>query len=392
MLFYSRQIGLQEDATIPMHYGARLTGKAGPYSIGLLDANTGDQNLEEGHAYPTDFLVARLKRNVLQRSSIGAIVTRRGPSVDGLSPNYAYGLDSNFVFFQNLTIDAYAARTDTPDRDDDATSYRGSLDYAGDRNGFRLERLHVGPGFNPEVGFLRREDIDRSYVQARFSPRPAGPSRIRKFLFEGSADYFESTAGVVETREFQGQVGLDFQNGEEWRLEVTNSYEYLDEPFEVTDATFIPVGGYHFTDVRTSLRLGPQHRITGNLAASHGQFYDGSRSEASFRGRIELSTKLAVEPGLSLNWIDLPVASYTSNLVSARVNYSISPRTIVSGLVQYNSEAGFITSSARFRWEYRPGSDLFLVYSEGRDTALPHARARLANQSVAVKFTKLFRF
>ncbi len=392
VLFYSRQIGLQDEATIPMRYGARLTGKAGPYSIGLLDTKTGEEDLEEGHAYPTDFLVARVKRNVLRRSAIGTIVTRRGPSVDGLSASYAYGLDGNFVFFQNLTVDAYVAGSDTPGRDGDATSYLASLDFAGDRHGVRLERLHVGPGFNPEVGFLRREDIDRSYVQARFSPRPAGSSRIRKFLFEGSADYFESTAGVVETREFQGQVGLDFENGDEWRLEVTSNYEHLDEPFEITEGSFIPVGGYHFTDARMSVRLGAQHRITGNVSGAHGQFYDGSRSEVSFRSRVDLTASLAVEPGLSFNWIDLPGAAYRSDLVSARVTYSMSPRMIASTLVQYNSEAGFVSSSARFRWEYRPGSDVFLVYSEGRDTALPHARARLANQSVAVKFTRLFRF
>lgn len=392
VLFYSRRIGLQEDETIPMHYGARLTGKAGPYSIGFLDAGTGERALEEGHAYATNFLVARVKREILQRSSIGAIFTRRGPSEDGLSPNYAFGLDGNFIFLQNLTLDAFVARTETPGLDGDATSYLGALDYTGDRYGLRIERLHVGPAFNPEIGHLRREDVDRSYAQVRFSPRPAGASRIRKYQVEASADYFESTAGVVETREFQGQFGVDFANGDEWRVEVTNSFEHLDEPFEIREETFIPVGGYRFTDVRTSWRLGPQRRVTGHVSASHGQFFDGTRTEASFRGRVDVTPKLAVEPGLAFNWIDLPVAVYRADLVSARVNYAISPRMIVSGLVQYNSEGNSVTSSARFRWEYKPGSDLFLVYSEGRDTSLPHERARLANRSIALKFTRLFRF
>ncbi|MEW5983638.1 MAG: hypothetical protein AB1806_14885 [Acidobacteriota bacterium] len=198
-------------------------------------------------------------------------------------------------------------RTDTPGLDGDATSYRGSLEYEGDRYGLRLEQLHVGLGFNPEIGFVRREDIDRSYAQARFSPRPGGPSPIRKYQFEASADYFESTAGEVETREFQGQFGLDFNNGDEWRVEVTSSYEYLDEPFEITDGAFIPVGGYHFTDVRTSWRLGPPRRFTGHVSAGHGQFDDGTRTQASFRGRVDVTSSLAVEPGLSVNWIDLPV-------------------------------------------------------------------------------------
>ncbi len=392
VLFYSRRIGLQEGETIPMRYGARLTGKAGPYSIGFLDARTAERDLEEGHAYPTNFLVARVKRDILRRSSIGAIVTRRGPSVDGLAANYAYGVDGNFVFFQNLTVDAFVAKSETPGRTGNATSYRGALDYAGDRYGLRIEQSHVGPDFNPEIGFLRREDFDRSFVQGRFSPRPSPPSRIRKYQFEVSADYFENTANVVETREFQGQFSLEFQSGDEWSVDVTRSYEYLDEPFEITEGVFIPVGGYHYTAGQTSLRLGPQRKVSGWLSAGYGQFFDGTRAEASFRGRVELTPKLAVEPGLAFNWIDLPAAAYRTDLLSARVNYAISPRTILSGLVQYNSNASAISSSVRFRWEYRPGSDLFLVYSEGRDTSLPHEPPRLANHSLAVKFTRLFRF
>ena len=41
----------------------------------------------------------------------------------------------------------------------------------------------------------------------------------------------------------------------------------------------------------------------------------------------------------------------------------------VSALTQYNSSSHSVSINARFRWEYRPGSDLFVVYSDGRDTA-----------------------
>ncbi len=54
----------------------------------------------------------------------------------------------------------------------DDTSYRGQVDYNGDRYGVQLEHLLVGSHFNPQVGFLRRADIRRSFGQVRFSPRP----------------------------------------------------------------------------------------------------------------------------------------------------------------------------------------------------------------------------
>jgi hypothetical protein len=43
------------------------------------------------------------------------------------------------------------------------------------------------------------------------------------------------------------------------------------------------------------------------------------------------------------------------------------------------------------RWEYTPGSELFLVYSDGRDTG-ERSFPLLQNRSVAVKATRLLRF
>lgn len=50
-----------------------------------------------------------------------------------------------------------------------------------------------------------------------------------------------------------------------------------------------------------------------------------------------------------------------------------------------------VTSNVRFRWEYQPGSDLFIVYSDGRDTRLSGFPA-LENRSVVAKITRLFRW
>jgi hypothetical protein len=62
----------------------------------------------------------------------------------------------------------------------------------------------------------------------------------------------------------------------------------------------------------------------------------------------------------------------------------------VSSLIQYNSSSDSVSSSVRFRWEYEPGSDLFVVYSEGREDL--SIDPFLANRTFAAKFTKLFRF
>jgi hypothetical protein len=112
----------------------------------------------------------------------------------------------------------------------------------------------------------------------------------------------------------------------------------------------------------------------------------------SFRNRVEITPQFSLEPDVTINWIDLPGGAFTTNLVRLRATYTISPRSFVGALVQYNSEANAFTTNLRFRWEYRPGSDIFFVYSDGRDTLATSGVSSLENRSVIVKVTRLFRF
>ena len=63
----------------------------------------------------------------------------------------------------------------------------------------------------------------------------------------------------------------------------------------------------------------------------------------------------------------------------------------VSGLVQYNSEASSLGINARLLWEFEPGSDFFVVYSDGRDTRFGGFPS-LVTRGLVVKLTKLVRF
>ena len=104
-----------------------------------------------------------------------------------------------------------------------------------------------------------------------------------------------------------------------------------------------------------------------------------------------MTSQFSIEPRLTLDWIDLPVGRFTTRLVSSRVNFTVTTRMAASALIQYNSSNSTLSTNARFRWEYQPGSDLFVVYSDGRDTTAT-GFPRLQNRSFVVKMTHLFRF
>jgi hypothetical protein len=59
--------------------------------------------------------------------------------------------------------------------------------------------------------------------------------------------------------------------------------------------------------------------------------------------------------------------------------------------VQYNSTARSVSANVRLRWEYQPGSELFVVYNDERNT-LTRGFPELLTRSLVVKVNRLFRF
>jgi hypothetical protein len=140
-----------------------------------------------------------------------------------------------------------------------------------------------------------------------------------------------------------------------------------------------------------SFTFGPQRKVSGTATAMHGSFYDGTVTEVSWRSRVEFSPQFYAEPTITMNHVDVPWGRGYSNLVSSRLTYTLTPRMFVSGLVQYQSRVDSVSTNARFRWEYRPGSELFVVYSDGRST-LTRGVPDVQNRSFVVKVTRLLQF
>jgi hypothetical protein len=123
-----------------------------------------------------------------------------------------------------------------------------------------------------------------------------------------------------------------------------------------------------------------------------GTFYSGDRRSIALNlARVEVTPRLSVEPSFSINDVDLLEGSFTATVLRARTTYTMSPRMYVSGIVQYNSTSTSVGSNVRFRWEYQPGSELFVVYTDDYNSdPLPTAPA-LRNRALVVKVNRLFR-
>ncbi len=353
-LFYSRRIGLEGGAVVPIVGGGRVTGKMGDFDVGALNIQTDDEQISG--ALPTNFTVVRIRRDILRRSSVGALFTNRSVSVQGDGSNQAYGADATFSFYDNVNFLGYIARTQTPGREGDDRSYQGQFVYAADRYGLQAEHLVVEENFVPEVGFLRRDNF--------------------------------------ETRQSQVAFLTEFENSDRLGVSAADNYELLVEPFEAGPGVTLPVGGYGFRDVELLYEPGTQRRFSGELKVRLGEYFNGSIRSVTFsRGRLEVTPQLSVEPTISVNWIDTPHGAFRADLAVSRVTYTFTPRMFFSGLVQYNSSTNTVSNNLRLRWEYIPGSELFVVYTDERfaDPFRPDRSYGRRSRGLVVKVNRLFR-
>ena len=396
IVFFSRRIGLQGSQVVPILAGGRLLGRGNGFQVGALQMRT--EESPAANAPATDFSVLRINRDIFARSRVGMIATRRGAGVAGGPRNYAYGVDASINPLEELAINGYwscsTGSTDAAQSSGSAaerSSYRGNLTWNADRTGLQIEHLFLGDQFNPEIGFLRRTAFRRTYAQGRFSPRPVNWKPVRKIFYEASYDYFEDRNGHPESREAQGAYRLELANGDQWAVEYAKNFDAIEAPFVVTTGVVVPQGRYDFQQTKVLYTVSPQRPLSGTVILNYGGFYGGSLKEVTWRGRVEFGPRFYAEPTVSLNYFATPFGDGDANIVSSRLTYTLTPRMFVSALVQYQSAADAISTNARFRWEYQPGSEMFVVYSDGRNTIGPGVPL-LDNRSLVVKVTKLFRF
>jgi hypothetical protein len=230
-------------------------------------------------------------------------------------------------------------------------------------------------------------------VQARFSPRPVHRFKgVRKFYYQGQAEYWEDGRGAKIQRELLGEFYVELQSSDRIEISQQDLFELVPAPFQIARGVIVPAGGYTHRTFRTELVLGQQHKAAGTLFAQQGAFYGGDRTAFGFTtARVKFGPQFSVEPRISIDRVTLPFGDFTSKLVSSRVTYTMTPMMFVSGLLQYNSSNDSFTTNVRLRWEYSPGSELFVVYNDGRDTSA-RGVPELQNRAVVLKINRLLRF
>ncbi|MBI2822471.1 MAG: carbohydrate binding family 9 domain-containing protein, partial [Acidobacteria bacterium] len=382
-LFFSRRIGLSAAGQpIPITGGARLTGKAGRHNLGLMNIQTSEAFGAPGE----NFLVARYSRDILARSRVGGLVIDK-EAINGPGFNRTVAADASFAVLENLSINSFVAKTSTPGITDSDMAFFGRVAWRDRAWNLWAQYIDIQDHFNAEVGFVPRTGIRTTEVYISRTPRPK-KFNIRLIEPMVIVTYTTDQNNRLVTRKVHHMAAINMENGTYINFIYNRYLEQLDAPFRVQRNVVIPAGNYRFGEWIFEFKSDPSRRVYEEFRYSPQTFYGGSRKDLSATLGVRAGMRLSAEAIYKRNDVRLPWGAFKVNLAIFRVDYAFSPRITLRSLIQYNSATRETSSSLRFNFIYRPGSDLYVVYNELRGdlSASPVVRDR----QLALKLNYLF--
>ena len=380
-LFHSRRIGLEGGQPIGIDGGARLTGRAGGMEVGLMTMQT-----ESAGTLPAEnFAVARVRGSLFGALDLGGMALNRQATGDGSDAfNRSWGVDAN-ARLGSLILHSYLAGSDEngPQVGD---RYAGRVSAAW-RDAFwdasALVR-HVGDGFDPGVGYVRRTGIRHGYVTVGAHPQ-IGRRGVSELNPYAEIEYVTNLDGRLETRGLTGGFDVDFLDAGLLSLAWTDRFDRIERPFGALGAT-VPAGSYDFEEWSASYSSNASRTLAGRVSLSGGGYYQGTRRAPGIAGTWKPSSHFTLELSGAWNRLDLDGGRYRSEVLGARVSYDVSTTLFGSALVQYDDQSGQVVSNVRLNWVHAPLSDLFLVYTERRASGGGGA----VDRRITLKATRLF--
>jgi hypothetical protein len=389
LLFFSRRIGLNDQGEqIPIIGGARLTGRAAGFGLGLLSIQT-----DEVDAQPsTNYTVLRARRNVLRNSDVGAIFMNRQTTVAG-DYNRVAGGDANFRFLKSLSWNSFIAKSETPGLTGRDLTWKTSLGWEDNFNHYQYSVLDIDDDFRADIGFVRRTGVRKHFVDAGIRPRPAWLRKagFLEFHPHGRLTRYTDLENDPVARSDHFAWSLFFLRGGYVEQAINPRMEEIRTPFRIRPTVFIPPGQYRWNEYQWQLETDQSRVVAASATITNGGFWDGTQNSQRVAVVVRPSYRLIVDLSLQRNDITLrtPVAAFTSKLVALRTAYSFSTNMFLDSLLQYNSDARQFNANVRFNVIHRPLSDLFVVYNEQQFTEGPEVNP---GRAVIFKYSHMLAF
>lgn len=410
--FFSRRVGLVDGETVPILAGARLNGRAGPYTLGLFQVRTRQAKGVPADSLtlpPEDFTAARAVRNLGTQSQVGVVYTRRATHAepntyfDRFQPRHTLGVDlalgtSRLFGDKNAQFQAFFVGHNAPLRAD-TTSWghrttRGvRFNYPNDPWSAHMSYREFGAAYDPAVGFVERRGFRRLQPSAGYEPFLENHSWIRSLEFGVRYESLTDLSLKPLTVHMGLQpFGLTLESGDRFEVRLGRVFERLKSPFDIlgNGQVVLSPGTYITYNANIELQTAEYRPVSGTVGLSYGGFWSGTR--------LQLDTGLTARPatGLSLavDWefttTQFDQGGFDAHVVRLNGTYSPTPDLSLSTRIQYDNVSDRLGLFARLRWITKPGSDLYLVLT--RNWRYVNDRFSPLNSELASKLTYSIRF
>ena len=225
-----------------------MSGKVKHFDVGILNMQTEESF---GGALPNNYTVARLIRELPSRSRIGFLFVNRtatGDLASGDDWNRTFGFDGKFGLGEAFTLTGFAARTQTPELTGSDHALIARAQYETSRRNFSLGYAEVGENFNPEVGFLQRDNYRSLDAGWRVHFRP-DVEWLRELRPHMSYRTFWDFTGFKESEQLHFDSHIDFESGAFFSPAFNRTVEGLHESFEISDGVVVQPGTYQNWEV-----------------------------------------------------------------------------------------------------------------------------------------------
>lgn len=381
--FFSRRIGIARDSSTgqnvqnTIYGGVRLSGKINNNTrIGIMNMQAGEE--PEIDLPSTNYTVATLQQKVWTRSNIGFILVNKQAFQDSIGGEFTSspdtysrtaGIDFNLASTNNRwTGKAFYHHSFDENHSDSSFAMGGFINYNDLRWNLMVSARNVGANYNPEVGFVRRQDILQVASTNWYNLYPksgAIQSHGPGFDFDLVGN---ETYGFLDW-DYNFMYRIRWRSTAQFNMRLRQQYTYLFSPFDPSGSggLELPSGtDYKNFQFIASYFSDARKRFFFELETRSGQYFNGTRANLSGSLTYRYQPWGFASLAFSYDHILLPEPYSSSDLIliGPRIDVTFSRKVFWTTFFQYNSQINNLNINSRFQWRFKPVSDLFVVYTE----------------------------
>jgi hypothetical protein len=383
--FFSRNIGIVNGNPVNILVGGKVSGEQDNYDIGAMTVRTAGG----AGVAPQDLSVLRVSEPVLDESKVGVILTNGDPT--GATQNTAAGTDFQFhdsnIFEGNtLVADSFYERSFSSSVGQD-DAFGLALDFPNEPWDATLRFKELGGNFAPALGFADRPGI-REYEDHIFR-RDRYTDNFFRWIDAGIAsDLITGLDNQIQTQIVRGAITALTDAGDKFRVETWNDYENTPE-FLLPHNVPIPAGEYQWQVYHARVETALERSVSGIFDVQCCGFYNGQMLQTDTTITVLPNELVSLIGHHTLQVIHLPTGHVTIHVGSVDFALNFTPDMQLLTQVEYDNISHDMQLSARYRWEFLPGSELLVVL--GNDAVFNSYSHQDRNTTLSIRLGHTFR-